>query len=65
LRIAQTSPPQSQDGQSDGTRRETWIRVAAIEALVRARGSGVRDTIDALVNDPNPDVAATANRFRS
>jgi HEAT repeat protein len=65
LRIAQLSPPQTQDGPADGTRREPWLRVAAIEALVRARGNAVRGTIDSLVNDPNPEVAATAFRFRS
>jgi hypothetical protein len=63
LRIAQ--PPQSvSDGQFDASRHETWLRVAAIEALVRARGNAVRDTIDALVYDPDPEVAATAMRYR-
>lgn len=63
LRIA-LPPQQLQDGQVDTTRRESWLRVAAIESLVRARGSAVRDTIDALVNDPDPDVASTALRYR-
>jgi HEAT repeat protein len=63
LRIA--LPPQPlQEGQVDATRRESWLRVAAIESLVRARGSAVRDTIDALVSDPDPDVASTALRYR-
>ncbi|MBY0490122.1 MAG: HEAT repeat domain-containing protein [Gemmatimonadaceae bacterium] len=63
LRIA-LPPQQLQDGQVDTTRRESWLRVAAIESLVRARGSAVRDTIDALVSDPDPDVASTALRYR-
>ena len=63
LRIA-LPPVQLPDGQVDTTRREPWLRVAAIESLVRARGSAVRDTIDALINDPEPDVAATALRYR-
>jgi HEAT repeat protein len=63
LRIA-LPPQQLQDGQVDLTRRESWLRVAAIESLVRARGSAVRDTIDALASDPDPDVASTALRYR-
>ncbi|MCA0375141.1 MAG: HEAT repeat domain-containing protein [Gemmatimonadetes bacterium] len=53
------------DGVMETARREAWMRVAAIEALVRARGLAVQPAIDSLINDPDPDVAATARRHRT
>jgi HEAT repeat protein len=47
------------------TTREAWIRIAAMEALVQARGYAVRAAIEALANDHDPDVAAAVVRLRS
>lgn len=65
LRIAQPSlPPAS--GADVGERqapRESWIRIAAIEALVKARGRAMVPAIEGLLNDADPEVAATALRL--
>lgn len=53
------------DGGAELVRREAWMRVAAIQALVRARGNAVQPAIDALVNDADPEVAAAALRHRT
>jgi HEAT repeat protein len=44
------------------TTREAWVRIAAMEALVQVRGYAVRSAIEALANDPDPDVAAAVVR---
>jgi len=59
LRIAlPASPDMTGAVASDG--RDSWLRVAALEALVRARGAQMRPVIDALLNDGDPEVAAAA-----
>ena len=44
--------------------REAWIRIAAMEALVQARGYAVKASIESLANDPDPEVAAAVVRLR-
>lgn len=39
---------------------ESWLRIAALEALVRARGSQMRPVIEGLRGDADPEVAAAA-----
>ncbi|MBL0940936.1 MAG: HEAT repeat domain-containing protein [Gemmatimonadaceae bacterium] len=62
LRIA--VPPQNTDAGEKVVPREAWLRIAAIEALVRARGNAVLPAIELLVGDPDPEVAAAALRLR-
>ena len=45
--------------------REAWIRIAAMEALVQARGYAVKASIESLANDPDPEVAAAVVRLRA
>ena len=52
-------------GDRAGVGRESWQRVAALEALVRARGHAVLPAIDGLMQDADPDVAAAATRLRA
>jgi hypothetical protein len=40
--------------------RDAWMRIAALEALVRARGAQMRPVIDVLITDADPEVAAAA-----
>ncbi|MBL0890269.1 MAG: HEAT repeat domain-containing protein [Gemmatimonadaceae bacterium] len=62
LRIA--VPSQNTEAGEKTVPREAWLRIAAIEALVKARGNAVRPAIEQLVNDPDPEVAAAAQRLR-
>jgi len=62
LRIA--VPPQNTEAGEKVVPREAWLRIAAIEALVKARGNAVRPAIEQLVNDPDAEVAAAAQRLR-
>ncbi len=57
LRIA-LPPQQPQDGSERPAPRESYLRVAAIESLLRARGQAVVPALESLRNDPDPDVAA-------
>jgi HEAT repeat protein len=60
LRIAQPSVSES----GEKVYREAWLRIAALEALVKARGNAVMPALEALANDPDPDVAAAVARLR-
>ena len=40
--------------------RDPWVRIAALEALVRARGAQMHPVIDILMTDLDDDVAAAA-----
>ncbi len=62
LRIA--VPPQNTEAGEKTVPREAWLRIAAIEALFRARGNAVLPAIEMLVNDQDPEVAAAAQRLR-
>ncbi len=64
LRIA-LPPQQPQDGSERPAPRESYLRVAAIESLLRARGQAVVPALEGLRNDPDPDVAAAARRLDS
>ena len=41
----------------------TWLRIAALEALVRARGRAMLPAIEGLMRDPDPEMAAAATRL--
>lgn len=59
LRIAlPSSPDATRSVGTDG--RDSWLRVAALEALVRARGAQMRPVIDALLTDADSEVASAA-----
>ena len=45
--------------------RDAWIRIAALEALVRARGYAVLSSIESLAGDADPEVAAAVVRLRA
>jgi HEAT repeat protein len=62
LRIA--LPPQVPDGVDRVPTREGYVRIAALEALVRARGAAAQSTIDLLLHDPDPQVASAAYRLK-
>ena len=63
LRIAQ--PAAAAEPGEKQTNRDAWIRIAALEALVRARGYAVMASIDSLAGDADPEVAAAVVRLRA
>lgn len=63
LRIAQ--PAAAAEPGERQTNRDAWIRIAALEALVRARGYAVMGSIDSLAGDADPEVAAAVVRLRA
>jgi hypothetical protein len=62
LRIALPAPA-SAESTEPATPAESWIRIAALEALIRARGSAMRTAIERLRGDADPEVAAAAARL--
>ncbi|MBA3919556.1 MAG: hypothetical protein C0516_13330 [Gemmatimonas sp.] len=62
LRIA--VPPQNTEAGEKTVPRESWLRIAAIEALFKARGNAVLPAIEMLVNDQDAEVAGAAQRLR-
>lgn len=62
LRIA-LPPPQPQDGSERPPPKASYLRVAAIDALLRARGQAVRQALESLRRDNDPEVAAAARRL--
>ena len=52
-------------GDRAGVGRDSWQRVAALEALVRARGHAVLPAIEGLMQDSDRNVAAAATRLRA
>jgi HEAT repeat protein len=63
LRIAQ--PAVAAEPGERQTNRDAWIRIAALEALVRARGYAVMGSIESLASDADPEVAAAVVRLRA
>ena len=63
LRIA--LPGGETTGERTGIARDPWQRIAALEALVRARGQAMLPTIEGLMHDADRDVAAAATRLRA
>ncbi len=63
LRIAQ--PAAAAEPGERQINRDAWIRIAALEALVRARGYAVMSSIESLANDADPEVAAAVVRLRA
>ncbi len=45
--------------------RDPWQRIAALEALVRARGHALLPAVEGLMQDPDREVAAAATRLRA
>jgi len=67
-RLLRVAMPASQDftsGDRATTTREPWLRIAAMEALVRARGHAVIAAIESLQADADSEVAAAASRLRA
>lgn len=62
-RLLRVAVPQSADQGERAAPREAYLRIAAIEALVRARGQAVVPALEGLFNDPDPEVAAAAFRL--
>ena len=63
LRIAQ--PAAAAEPGERQVNRDAWIRIAALEALVRARGYAVLSSIESLTGDADPEVAAAVVRLRA
>ena len=59
IRIAMPVTPDIQ-GAPVGETRPAWIRIAALEALVKARGSQIEPLIEELSRDADHDVALAA-----
>lgn len=67
-RLLRVAMPASQDftsGERATITREPWLRIAAMEALVRARGHAMITAMESLQNDPDSEVAAAALRLRA
>jgi len=62
-RLLRISMPQGQMGENEPT-RSAWVRIAALEALVKARGHSVMPHVEALMGDADPEVAQAAFRLR-
>ncbi len=65
LRIAQPQSTQTSDLVERQPPRESWMRIAALEALVRARGHAMIPAIEGLINDADPEVAEAAGKLRA
>lgn len=63
LRIA--LPGGETTGERSGIGRNPWQRIAALEALVRARGHALLPAIEGLMQDADREVAAAATRLRA
>lgn len=59
LRIAMPPAP-DMTGASSGEIRDPSIRIAALDALVRARGGQMTPVVESLMNDADPEVADAA-----
>ena len=58
-------PTPDMTGAAPGEMRDAWIRIAALEALVKARGHQMVPVIDSLMSDVDPEVAAAAAALRA
>lgn len=63
-RLLRIALPQLQSTESPDMPREAWLRIAAIEALVKARGNAVMPHVETLMSDADPEVAQAAFRLR-
>ncbi|MBL0169379.1 MAG: HEAT repeat domain-containing protein [Gemmatimonadaceae bacterium] len=66
-RLLRIALPASQDlsGAAASEPRDSWIRIAALEALIRARGPQMQPVIDSLRHDADAEVAAAAASLRA
>lgn len=63
-RLLRIALPQPQTGDFAEPPREAWLRIAALEALVKARGNAVMPHVEALIGDADQEVAQAAYRLR-
>jgi len=63
-RLFRLAMPQQSAGDTGEASREAWLRIAALEALVKARGSAIMPHVETLTNDADPEVAQAALRLR-
>lgn len=63
VRIALPAPEGAITSSERPAVQDSWMRVAALEALVRARGHYARNAVDSLLEDADPEVAAAARRL--
>lgn len=63
-RLLRIALPQPQTGDFAEPPREAWLRIAALEALVKARGNAVMPHVEALMGDADQEVAQAAFRLR-
>lgn len=63
-RLFRLAMPQQPAGDTGEASREAWLRIAALEALVKARGSAIMPHVETLTNDADPEVAQAALRLR-
>lgn len=64
-RLLRIALPPSPDLTGDVTSRDSWVRIAALEALVRARGPQMQPVIESLASDADAEVAMAAASLRT
>jgi len=55
--------PSNNRADGDSSLRGSWLRIAALEALVHARGRAMLPAIESLLHDPDSEVVAAARRL--
>ena len=63
VRIALPAPKASIELTERAVPHDSWMRIAALEALVRARGHYARAAIETLLEDADPEVVGAAQRL--
>ncbi len=63
-RLLRVAMPQQPSADVQEKPRDAWLRVAAMEALVKARGNAVMPYVQTLMSDGDPEVAQAALRLR-
>ena len=63
-RLLRVAMPQQPSADVQEKPRDAWLRIAAMEALVKARGNAVMPYVETLMSDQDPEVAQAALRLR-
>ena len=63
-RLLRVAMPQQPSADVQEKPRDAWLRIAAMQALVKARGNAVMPYVETLMNDQDPEVAQAALRLR-
>ena len=63
VRIALPAPKASIELTERAVPHDSWMRIAALEAMVRARGHYARAAIETLLEDADPEVVGAAQRL--